>query len=297
MAKHETDFFPNPEYSSTVDLEEYDPTLTLGQTTPKELTKTSAMAFRQPGGQVTCDVVSVAHGTYEGKLASLLGFSFKFPYESPGNRKRITEAEVEISFRPAKAGDMWPEIKLFAPTYIHGDIQSANVNTTTAGELSLSSPTPVQLGASVELSRGMSYGKKYRTTIGGSCKNSNDAFNAGFEHYDTVTWKVMENKLQCDGIPSGIKTAVLLGPTEESYHFIVTVKVKTASVSSFLAQLWPKKRPMLMKRSVSFGPHADRPAFDELGVDDWQSLVGWNKPYEVSNLTFRRQSLLLIQNL
>lgn len=287
MVTHETDFFPNPEYSSTVDLEEYDPTATLGSKPPKELTKTSAMAFRQPGGQVTCDVVSVEHGNHEGKLASLLGFSFKFPYESPGNWKRITEAEIEISFRPVQDGDMWPEIKLFAPTYIYGDIQSADINTTISGNFSLSPPGPVSSGVSAEMSRGMNYDKQYRTTIGGFCKNSNDAFNADVENYDTVTWKVMENKLQCDGIPSVIKTAVLLGPTEESYHFIVVVKVKTASVSSFLAQLWPKKRPMLVKRSISFGPHADRTVFDELGVDDWQSLVGWNKPYEVSSLTFK----------
>jgi hypothetical protein len=281
MATHETDFFPEPQYSSTVDLEEYDPTLTLGSKPPKEITETSTMAFRQPGGQVTCDIVSVAHGTHGRKLASLLGFSFKFPYESPGKWKRITEAEIEISFRPAQAGDMWPEIKLFAPTYIHGDIQSANVNTTIAGNFSLSPAGQVPVGGSVEMGRGMDYNKQYGTTIGGSCKNSDDAFDADVEHYDTVTWKVMENKLQCDGIPSEIKTAVLLGPTEESYHLIVVVKVKTAFPSFLLAQLWPQKRPMLIKRSVSFGLHADKIAFDELGLDDWQSLVGWNKPYEV----------------
>ena len=280
----------NDEYTSTVELQVDDATETLGDRLPKTITDTERRALLQQtrSTRVSADVVALAHGTFEGQPASLVGLRFQFSYPLQSSSSRLTSAELNISFQPEKDGDdgggsEFPSVRLFAPISISADSTTASIEkdtrysvTTTFG----ASPVPVSLDVTAERGAKVAYVQEFRCNVVGEPWTSDEAYSEGCEVDNAVTWYLTEHKLRKEGIPRELRTVVVVGRRQSAIRAKVKAKVKTNWGLSLFGSLFSHARPLVIGDSVVFGVQPPLLDFGKLSKEQLGAFVGLDRPLE-----------------
>ena len=280
----------NDEYTSTVELQVDDATKTLGDRLPKTITDTERRALLQQtrSTRVSADVVTLAHGTFEGQPASLVGLRFQFSYPPQSSSSRLSSAELNISFQPEKDGDdggdsEFPSVQLFAPTSISADSTTASIEKDTRYSVTTSfgaSPAPVGLDITAERGAKVAYVQEFRCNVVGEPWTSDEAYSEGCEVDNAVTWYLTEHKLRKEGIPRELRTVVVVGRRQSAIRAKVKAKVKTNWGLSLFGSLFSQARPLVLGDSVVFGRQPPLLDFGKLSKEQLDAFVGLDRPLE-----------------
>jgi Cornifin (SPRR) family len=194
---------------------------------------------------VKANIVQVSHGTLspEGQLASLLIFEFKFI--SQKESRRFKKATVTLTFEDAeKNASNDPEVRRIAPEDLfkmNKTSRSVDItNKTNFGITAGMTPVGGNVGHEWEIKQTKAIEHSARLT--GSKRLIRESFS-GPEN--TVIWSMEENRDRDkkDGIPSFLRTAVVLGRTsDEPFSFHIKIQTEV-DISSRLEKLFGVGKP------------------------------------------------------
>ncbi len=269
------------EYARTAELEVDDATETLGDRRARTISSSEQRALLQQKGswRVSADVASLAHGSFEGRPASLVGLRFRFSYP-PKSSNRLSSAELNISFQPENDGDdggEFPTVQLFEPVAISADSMVVSIEKDTRYSITTSSsaaPIPVSLGISGERGAKTSYVQEFRCDVVGEPWTSDEAYSKGCEVDNAVTWYLNEHKLRKEGIPRELRTVVVVGRSQPAIRARVKAKVKTDWGLSLFGSLFSQARPLVVRETVVFGDQPPVGDFAELSKEQLGAFVG-----------------------
>ncbi|KAJ9655613.1 hypothetical protein H2201_008763 [Coniosporium apollinis] len=183
----------------------------------------------QDGSELTAqaDLFSVIHGKVspQGGTATLIVIDFRFT-GSESHRKRFRKATIDIKFAlhdDTVGGELDPEVIKIAPygTFFM-DPSTKQEDTTVHANMSAGTGAPVALGIEAGWEQTKSVVKEERATLSGSCRIEGRNYGS----YNAARWKIHENKQQKHGIPSFLRTAILLAP-KSTKRFRAFVAVDT----------------------------------------------------------------------
>ncbi|KAK1826646.1 hypothetical protein QBC39DRAFT_386550 [Podospora conica] len=287
---------PPHEYTTSVPFEPDEETQTLGDRLPTTITQDEqrVLLHKARTSRVSLDVVALAHGTFGGAAhpATLLALRFQFSYPHQST-SRLTSAELNISFQPAAAdrgasSSKFPTVRRFSPTSIRDtNPTSATVTRTTAVGASASvgdasGVVPLGVGLSAQNSTEVSFTADFGCEAVGEPWTSDEAYDAGCEGDNAVTWYVKENEVRPAGIPRELRAVVVVerGDGEEEGRVLlarVKAKVRTGWGMSLLGKLFPGERPLVIGEGVEFGePPAGRD-FEALSAEELGRFAGFGR--------------------
>ncbi|KAK5047441.1 hypothetical protein LTR84_006537 [Exophiala bonariae] len=260
--------------SSIVKLEVDNEDLHLGGKLPKELTENTARAISSNVGRsgVRGDVIYLQHGKYKGKPATLLAFKFHFAFEQ-NSTNRFSHAEIRVAFdssdNSASPGSK-PAVRHYSPALLCGPSSTGQITKSISVSPSITTPTaPVQIGIEVPMTRSTTVARDFQMKIVGEPWASDE----DAEDDDMVRWKVDENYAQADGVPTDLKTAVLVQHTGEAFHATVHIKARTRMGISLFGWPWSKPTPLVVSNKSSFGAAVLPEDFSTLEEHHWLQLT------------------------
>jgi hypothetical protein len=290
----------NQAFSSKIELEIDSSSGHLSSTTPKEVREGAQRAtFRQLGKWgAQGNVTFLQHGTLRGRPASIVGFDFRFLFETDGSSSRFSKAKVVVTFETASKktkGEtpppLPPVIKRFSPKLMEGPVTRAKIveeNEYIAG-LTVPTGTPVEVGAMATRTNGKEYTKDHRVRIDGKKWSSDE----DAEDDNMVVWNLSENSKQGDGIPSDIKVALLVQHDGKPFHAIVKVRATTKSNLSLFGWPWPEPSPLVLSPEVTLGEPIELDKFEDLTNEHWESFIDLQGAVEVRTIFLTRLAMCL----
>jgi hypothetical protein len=219
------------------------------------------------------EVVHVSPGTYEDKLASIIGFRLRFRY-SGSVSSGLSGAEASITFKPAPgagrdANEAMPEVVAVFPTFVEGPAIIGHHSTSTEGSASISFPSVVQPEIGVTRRKGLEYSKDHKMKVIGRTWSDEDS-----ETVDNMAlWTLSENSLEGGGIPQDISLSALVLHNGQSVLGTVELKATCKSGIRIFGWPWTKIDPLLFSPSLNFGISPRSSKFDDIDAEDWKALV------------------------
>lgn len=173
------------------------------------------------------DLIKVIHGQFspDGKPATLIVAEFRFLCAD--NSRRFREATIELQFAesldPKSKGFDDPEVVIIAPTGNNSlnPTQEAWTTTRTSSASAETGMDFAKLGGSLSWEISKSFEKEYRAIVNGAVRL--EGRNYGMKNQ--ARWNLLENASRCDGIPSLLRTAILL-KRKDNTDFLATIKIK-----------------------------------------------------------------------
>lgn len=248
---------------------------------------------------ITADLERVIYGNFNHKPACLIVFDFKFRFEADSHL-RFKRAEIAVSFKATPNGTRKPVsgddpvIYNFAPKRIYGNLTMENCSWSYGVELPcMVSLSPAQIGVQPYLGKTSSFQRGHCMEIYGR-----EFKDADHSEENEVIWVIKENSKQKNGIPDGLKFAIILGYTE-GFQANIKVTAETGSRLKLFGWPWPKDDPVLFQPTQGFGMLLETPRwFPDLGSirsDEWMELIPQWKEWEVSlSIELQRASSMLI---
>jgi len=230
--------------------------------------------------RVDGEVTAIHHGTYRERAAVFLAFRFRHTWDI-GASDRIVRADIEICFLPEnKSSDRRPRVVVCAPRKLTTNLTPANVMNSVARDHSFSIgsaqqlPLQVDIGTKTERAMQLTFDKTFAVSIQGTAKQSRGSRRVRGPD-DVVVWKIRENGALEEGIPHEVTVAVVVETVEDSLVAMVKTTAQTNSGIGRFGVLWPKEEPLRVVRGggLAFGPAPRTVRFEELGEDDWSSLI------------------------
>ncbi|CZR54089.1 uncharacterized protein PAC_03972 [Phialocephala subalpina] len=214
-------------------------------------------------------VMTVSHGSYNGKPATLVVFSFSFRSGDHGFRFKNANIKIQFSKHPSsRPEDTNPAVVKFAPRKIYGLPTKEGRKNTVGGELSLQIPAgPLTVGPTAKLERESEWEQTHRNkTVGNfwSSKHGTD--------WDVVYWDMKENKRTKEGIPDRLIVGVVV-EREGAFMATVDVVVDTPVLNGAFGSPWERRRPVAFVPGVEMGEGVRTRRFGELTEGDWRKLV------------------------
>lgn len=273
---------PEDEYSRTVELQVDGSFETLGDQGPRTVTEAEQRILMQQAlkTRVTADVVALAHGTFKGQPASLVGLQFRFGYP-PQSSNRLSSAVLNISFGPGNDGTGFPTVHRFAPVRISADSTTTPVERDTRHGVSVSidaSPVPVSVDFTADRGTKVAYVQDFGCDVDGHHWTSDDAESQGYEVDNAVTWYLNEHKLRKEGIPKELRTVVVVGRSQPAIRAEIKARVKTSWDLRLFGFPFPQARPLVISESVVFGHQPPTLEFEKLSDDGLAAFVGLLSP-------------------
>lgn len=164
---------------------------------------------------IRCTCLDVIHGVVSPdaeELATLIVLKFKF--DSRKTARRISTVNITLQFAPEQLGDPDPEVIQIAPYDSMVMVQTTQTEdkTTTAG-VKLGAPpvAGVELGAEL----GWASSVNRQTTDATKIIGSIDLLGRNHGNADSASWTLLENNTTKTGVPSTMRTAILLKRQDE----------------------------------------------------------------------------------
>lgn len=191
----------------------------------------------QDGSELTvyADLYNVTHGrrSPQGDAATLIVMDFRFT-GSDSNKRRFREATIMVKFELADQGmddESGPEVLKIAPhgTFFRNQSTQeeqikANVNATASG-----GGGPVNLGIGAGWEKTKTITKEDRMALSGNPRIEGRRSGS----YNAARWKLRENKLKQQGLPSFFRTAILISPRSTGkFKAIITVQTEVSLIYS-----------------------------------------------------------------
>ncbi|KAI0440207.1 hypothetical protein F4803DRAFT_528227 [Xylaria telfairii] len=156
---------------------------------------------------VLADMEIVVHGTMSnGTPATLIVMSFAF---LPGrNGKRFKSAEIKMTFTRGHSSRSSPNVEKISPEYswgVNATKVKVDMNQQLTGNLQAGvGPVTATVGYQGQLT------KSYDATKCARVEGARRTLGRDRSSKNSATWKVYENPTTCDGIPTLLKTVILL---------------------------------------------------------------------------------------
>jgi hypothetical protein len=256
------------------------------QTTPNKLT------HKEFGDAGVIGMVSrVSWGTYDGKDACLVVFSFSL--KSGKRALRFRNANVKITFARHPSSTLEygsPSVLVFAPRKIFGISTTESKGLRYYAELSAQAPlSPVEVGPTVGIEKGSSFDKEHRFKIVGNFWATKHGSN-----WDIVYWDVKENRKAKYGIPDRLNVGVIVdagGPFQE----IVEVTVDTPLKDGLFGFPWSKDSPVPFYPGVPKGTDPPSKDFEKFTEEDWKAMIPYEEEFQV-RCTILKLTVMLTAN-
>lgn len=201
---------------------------------------------------IRCTCLDVVHGLLSPEaqeLATLIVLNFKF--DSRKTARRISAVNITLRFAPEHPGDPEPEVFQIAPYDSMVMVQTTQTEDKkkTAG-VKLGAPplAGVELGAEL----GWESNVNRETTDATKVIGSIDLLGRTYGNADSASWTLLENSTTQTGVPSTMRTAILLKRQDEQpfrCDFKIDAKVDPiSSIEGRLQRLFggrPKDDPLL----------------------------------------------------
>lgn len=261
---------PPPEYARAVELQVDVSIGSLGAPPPITISEEDQRVLLQQvlRWRVAADVLTLAHGTYKGKPASLIGLQFTFGYRAHSSN-RLSSAEVTVTFLPDAAGDNFPTVKLFAPTNIHAKAREMPLPLESLLKTSTFDSTPFNRE---NLGPAAVSAVEHGCDIDGGPWTSDEADSQGLKVDNAVTWDIDEHK---EGIPRRLRTVAVVCRTQSTIRARIKVRAKTNWGLPLFGSLWQDATPLVIKDSVEFGDQPPPVAeFSQLSSEQLGAYVG-----------------------
>lgn len=198
------------------------------QNTPGQLQRQS-LVDRGSGSDFTVqgDLINVIHGQFspDGKPATLIVAEFRFL--SADSSRQFREATIELQFAesldPKSKGFDDPVVTRIAPMGNNSlnPTQEAWTTTRTSSASAEAGVKSAKLGGSVSWEITKSVDKEYWAIVNGAVRI--EGRNYGMKNQ--ARWNLLENTSSHDGIPSLLRTAILL-VRNDNEDFFATIKIK-----------------------------------------------------------------------
>jgi hypothetical protein len=223
---------------------------------------------------VQANIVEVIHGKLQpnGDPATLIVTEFFFVSTKPG--RRFTSAIITYRFTSVDSAGVGPDVIDIAPKGHFSMHQTKkHVESGRSAQLSLQGPAgPVNPGVTFAMDLKQSYDTKDQITLSGTMRIEGREFGGK----DTARWALMENGVQKSGIPTEVRTAILLkrrhDEAEKRFHAVVEVAAGVDLVSS-LGNISKKVLGRIPKDDpVIFDPQHPLGVREDLAKEDLQKL-------------------------
>ncbi|KAF4546016.1 uncharacterized protein LTHEOB_4668 [Lasiodiplodia theobromae] len=212
----------------------------------------SNVTERKGALDIRCTCLDVIHGLVSPEaeeFATLIVLKFKF--DSRKTARRISAVNITLQFAPEQAGDPEPVVSQIAP---YDSMVMVETKQTEDEKRSAS----VKLGApplaGVELGTDLGWEKSVNreTTDATKVIGSIDLLGRNYGEADSASWTLLENSTTETGVPSTMRTAILLKRQDEKpfrCDFKIEAKVDPmSSIERKLQKLFggrPKDDPLL----------------------------------------------------
>lgn len=173
------------------------------------------------------DLINVIHGQFspDGKPATLIVAEFRFLTADSSRRFRAATIELQFaeSLDPNSKGFDDPEVVRIAPVGNNSlnPTQEAWTSTRTSSASAEAGVDFAKLGGSLSWEISKSFEKEYRAVVNGAIRI--EGRNYGMKNQ--ARWNLLENESSRDGIPSLLRTGVLL-IRKDNEDFLATIKIK-----------------------------------------------------------------------
>jgi hypothetical protein len=286
------------EASSSVSFEVDSSSGQLGSKPPKEITEGSQRAesldFHRWG--IRADILSLSHGSFQKKPASLISFNFRFLFDDGGSRGRFSEAKIVTTFQSLPrdentpstvptggANDAVPIVKLFGPKLIDGPVTIGSHNDQMVYSATIGGPDtlPVKPEIGISRSNGVEYLKDYKMQIKGRSWST-----PGLEHDNMAIWTLLENSKQGDGIPLDFRAAVIIQHNGQPFQGTIKISTRTKWGLKLFGWPWSVAKPLRFSPSIAFGESLGVSDFESLDESHWARLCDFPGVVSVSAPTF-----------
>lgn len=230
---------------------------------------------------IRCTCLDVIHGLVSpdaDEFATLIVLNFRF--DSRKTARRILAVNITLQFAPEKAGDPEPEVFQIAPydNMVMVRTTQTEGKTTMAG-VSLGAPplVGVELGAELGWERSVTRETTDATRVIGSI----DLLGRTYGNADSASWSLIENSTTKTGVPSTMRTAILLKRQDEKpfrcdFKIEAKVDAKSSMERSFQKMFGgrPKDNPLLFDPQLPPTNKLQTYDLTALGSVDLGSLAG-----------------------
>ncbi|XP_014554315.1 hypothetical protein COCVIDRAFT_105339 [Bipolaris victoriae FI3] len=230
---------------------------------------------------IRCTCLDVIHGLVSpdaDEFATLIVLNFRF--DSRKTARRILAVNITLQFAPEKAGDPEPEVFQIAPYDNMVMVQTTQTEgkTTMAG-VSVGAPplVGVELGAELGWERSVTRETTDATRVIGSI----DLLGRTYGNADSASWSLIENSTTKTGVPSTMRTAILLKRQDEKpfrcdFKIEAKVDAKSSMERSFQKMFGGRPKDDLLLFDPQLPPTNKLQTYDltALGSVDLGSLAG-----------------------
>jgi hypothetical protein len=249
------------------------------QNDPSAPLQRSNYVERKGAVDIRCSCLDVIHGLFSaesGVFATLIVLQFRF---DPRKRaRRFESVDISLEFGGMKQGEGGPEVYAIAPVGMLSLVpttQHEELKRNTSLQLGGAAPVGgVTATGTVGWERSVSKDTSDQTTVAGSI----DLKGRNWGKSNCASWTLLENKTAKTGVPTSMRTAVLLKRKDES-PFQCVVKIDASvDFKSSLERVFggkgrePKDDPVLFDPELEPTNNLRKYDIQELGAFDLESL-------------------------
>ncbi len=234
---------------------------------------------RKGAVDIRCSCIDVIHGLFSAEsevFATLIVLQFRF--DARKRARRFESVDISLEFGGMKPGEGGPEVYAIAPegrmslvpTTQHEEVKRS-------GSLQLGGAAPVggvTATGTVGWEQSVSRDTSDETTVTGSI----DLKGRNWGKSNCASWTLLENKTTKTGVPTSMRTAVLLKRKDESpFQCVVKIDAKVDFKSS-VERLFggkgrePKDDPVLFDPELEPTSNLRKYEIEELGAFDLESV-------------------------
>jgi len=234
---------------------------------------------RQGAVDIRCSCLDVVHGLFDADgsaFATLIVLQFRFDVRK--RARRFESVDISLEFRGMKPGDVGPEVykispdgnMAIVPTTEHEDVtRNANLQLGGAGPIGGLTAT-----GTVGWEKTVSRDTTDQTTIVGNIALKGRNWGKS----NTARWTLLENKTAKTGVPTAMRTAILLKrKDEDQFQCVVNIRANVDFRSS-LEQVFggkgskPKDDPVLFNPMLEPTHNMQKYDIKELGAFHLESI-------------------------
>ncbi|RAH68476.1 uncharacterized protein BO66DRAFT_440092 [Aspergillus aculeatinus CBS 121060] len=228
------------------------------QNDPRAPYQRSNVIERKGTIDIRCSCLDVVHGIMNehgpDRFATLLVLEFRFDVRK--RARRIEGVQIALEFRAREAGEAGPEVYKIAPDGNFSLVptsQREDIKRSVSGQAGASAPVGgLSITGTVGWEKTVSRDRQDHCTVVGS----RDLVGRNWGSANSASWTLLEKKSAQSGVPSLLRTAILLR-REDEQPFECVVKLTADVVTGWRERLWGGKGRVPKDDPVLFDPLLD----------------------------------------
>ncbi|PYI14017.1 hypothetical protein BO99DRAFT_407045 [Aspergillus violaceofuscus CBS 115571] len=207
---------------------------------------------------IRCSCLDVIHGLMseqeEDQFATLIVIEYRFDVRK--RARRVDQVQIALEFRAREAGQTGPEVYAIAPDGNFSLVptnQREEIKRSIEGQAGASAPVG---GLSITGTVGWEKTTSRETEDHCTVVGSRDLVGRNWGPANSASWTLLENSTAKSGVPSLLRTAVLLR-REDEQPFECVVKLTADVVTGWRERLWGGKGRVPKDDPVLFDPLLD----------------------------------------